>query len=269
MLKDALAILKRPVINPTHDQIPFFVRALSGLAEGLNDPGAFRQFCQDFVQRNPEAGGTPFRQWYLERVDPPPAANPACKDTFRTSMGEGWTWLDPLGASSYKVDRGLEIRAANLGEIWRINVSSPRLMRFVSGNFAAQTICRPAMVDRPAIGGLVLWKDRKNFLTLVKGKMGRNEITFHGCRGAEDVIVGRGRLVAETLHLRLERENNLVRALCSPDGATWYTLGHTEFCIHDPIEVGLYAVGTIQRFLYPGAFPDGSAIRFDEFRLYQ
>jgi hypothetical protein len=31
----------------------------------------------------------------------------------------------------------------------------------------------------------------------------------------------------------------------------------------------VYAVGGIQRFLYPGAFPDGSAIRFDEFRLYQ
>ena len=41
MLKDALSILKKPVVNPTHDQSPFFVRALSSLAEGLNDDGEF------------------------------------------------------------------------------------------------------------------------------------------------------------------------------------------------------------------------------------
>ena len=269
ILKDALSILKKPVINPTHDQPPFFIRALSSLAEGLNDPVAFRQFCLEFVQRNPEARVNPFRQWYLERIGTPPRGNTVFKETFRTRLDEGWTWLDPMGASSYKVDRGLEIRAANGGEIWRINVSSPRLMRLISGDFSAQTICVPAMADRPAIGGILIWKDRKNFLALVKGKMGSNEITFHGCRRAEDVIVGRGRLAAETLHLRLDRMNDQVRALCGTDGGTWYTVGQTEFSADDPIEVGLYAVGRIQRFLYPGAFPDGSAIRFGEFRLYQ
>ena len=119
------------------------------------------------------------------------------------------------------------------------------------------------------MGGIVLWKDRKNFLTLVKGAMGKNEITFRGCRKAEDLIIGRGRLAAEALHLRLERKNGLVRALCSTDGGTWYTLGQTEFPVSDPIEIGLFAVGRIERYLYPGAFPEGSAIRFDEFRLYQ
>ena len=119
------------------------------------------------------------------------------------------------------------------------------------------------------MGGIVLWKDRKNFLTLVKGAMGKNEINFRGCLKAEDIIVGRGRLTAEVLHLRLERKNDLVRALCSADGTTWWTVGQVEFSPTDPIEIGLFAVGRIERYLYPGAFPEGSAIRFDEFRLYQ
>jgi regulation of enolase protein 1 (concanavalin A-like superfamily) len=148
-------------------------------------------------------------------------------------------------------------------------VSSPRLMRPVSGIFAAQTVCRPALEDRPSIGGIVLWKDRKNFLAITKGARGRNEITFCGCLKAKDLIVGRGRLSAETLYLRLERKNGLVRALCSTDGASWWTVGQVEFSASDPVEIGLFAVGKIERYLYPGAFPEGSAIRFDEFRLYQ
>ena len=269
MLKEGLDILKKPTINPTHDQVPLFVRALSSLAEGLNDDGKFREFCLEFLRKHPDAAGTPFRQWYLETAEPFSPAELTFTDTFRSSLSTGWSWRDPLGASAYSIDRGFEIRADNGGELWRNNVSSPRLMRPVSGIFAAQTVCRPALEDRPSIGGIVLWKDRKNFLAITKGARGRNEITFCGCLKAKDLIVGRGRLSAETLYLRLERKNGLVRALCSTDGASWWTVGQVEFSASDPVEIGLFAVGKIERYLYPGAFPEGSAIRFDEFRLYQ
>jgi hypothetical protein len=33
--------------------------------------------------------------------------------------------------------------------------------------------------------------------------------------------------------------------------------------------VGVHAIGNIDRIVYPGAFPNGAAIRFDEFRLSQ
>ncbi len=269
MLKDALEILKKPAVNPTHDQMPLFVRALNGLAEGLNDDGEFRELCRRFLQKHPEAADSPFRQWYLDPAEPFSFAELILLDRFKTSLSEEWLCQDPPGASTFSIDHGIEIRACNGGELWRINVSSPRLTRPVSGNFAAQTVCRPALEDRPSIGGIVLWKDRKNFLTLVKGARGRNEITFCGCRKTEDLIVGRGRLPVDLLHLRLERKNDLFRALCSADGASWWTVGQVEFPASDPLEIGLFAVGKIERYLYPGAFPEGSAIRFDEFRLYQ
>ncbi len=269
MLKDALDILKKPANNPTHDQTPLFVRALSSLAEELNDEGGFRKFCRRFLQKHPETAGTPFCQWYPETADPSSPGELIFKDTFRSSLAEGLLWLDPLGASSYTVDHWIEIRADNGGELWKINVSSPRLTRPVTGDFAAQTVGRPASKDSPAMGGIVLWKDRKNFLTLVKGAMGRNEFSFRGCLGAEELIVGRGRMPSEVLHLRLECQNNLVRALCSADGSIWSTVGKIGFYASDPIEIGLFAVGRIDRYLYPGAFLEGSAIRFDEFRLFQ
>lgn len=130
-----------------------------------------------------------------------------------------------------------------------------------------QTVYRLALGDRPALGGIFLWKDRKNYFTLVKGARGKNEISFRGCRDSEDIFVGRGRLVAERIHLRLELTDTALKAFCSGDGSSWFTAGQIEFPVQDPVELGLFASGWIVRSIYPGAFPDGSAIRFESFQL--
>ena len=36
----------------------------------------------------------------------------------------------------------------------------------------------------------------------------------------------------------------------------------------DPLEVGLHATGAIDRTLYPGAYPEGTAIRLKSFELW-
>ena len=81
-------------------------------------------------------------------------------------------------------------------------------------------------------------------------------------------MIGRGRLCAERLFLRLERLGPQVRAFCSADGQNWFTVGHAEFPIDDPVEVGLHAIGNINRLIYPGAYPEGTAIRFERFELW-
>jgi hypothetical protein len=45
-------------------------------------------------------------------------------------------------------------------------------------------------------------------------------------------------------------------------------VGHVEFLVEDPVQVGLHAVGNIDRTVYHGAYPDGTAIRFESFRLW-
>jgi hypothetical protein len=38
---------------------------------------------------------------------------------------------------------------------------------------------------------------------------------------------------------------------------------------HGHPEVGLHAIGSIDRTLYPGAYPEGTAIRFESFDLWR
>jgi hypothetical protein len=52
------------------------------------------------------------------------------------------------------------------------------------------------------------------------------------------------------------------------DGEHWFTVGHVEFPVEDPVRVGLHAIGHIDRTVYHGAYPDGTAIRFESFTLW-
>jgi regulation of enolase protein 1 (concanavalin A-like superfamily) len=155
--------------------------------------------------------------------------------------------------------------------MWHINWSAPRMLRQISGDFCLQTVCVPAMDDSPAIGGLLLWQDEKNYLRLDRGAFGEREIAFLGCLDNEDVAIGRGwlREGSERIFLRLERIGNRISAFCSADGEQWYTVGYVAFPVDDPIQVGLHAIGNIDRTIYRDAYPDGTAIRFESFQMWQ
>ena len=149
------------------------------------------------------------------------------------------------------------------------------------------------------IGGLVLWQDSENYLRLVRGIAGKNEITFMGCIGNRDIVLGRGRLsqaksaevplgstqmstlarqerppapddsLERQVYLRMERRGDAVRALCSADVREWFAAGQATFPVGRPIHIGVHATGSIDRTIYHGAYPGGSAIRFQSFRLWQ
>jgi regulation of enolase protein 1 (concanavalin A-like superfamily) len=102
---------------------------------------------------------------------------------------------------------------------------------------------------------------------LERGTRGPHEVSFEGCLNKKDLVIGRGRLPAERVFLRLERLGSGVNALCSADGSEWFTVGWVELPVEDPVRVGMYAIGTIDRTVYPGAYPEGTAIRFESFRL--
>jgi regulation of enolase protein 1 (concanavalin A-like superfamily) len=174
---------------------------------------------------------------------------------------------------------GLEIRAANGRDLWYPNRSAPRLLRPVSGDFAIQAVCRSVSEAAPAIGGLLLWRNKEHYLRLDWGARGPHQVTVGGCLpgkqvaarvrwGQKEVIIGRGRLVTERIFLRLERLGGNVRALCSTDGQGWFTVGQVEFPAEEPLEAGLHAIGAFDRMIYPGAYPEGTAIRFESFELW-
>jgi hypothetical protein len=59
-----------------------------------------------------------------------------------------------------------------------------------------------------------------------------------------------------------------MRALCSADGEDWYSVGEVEFPFDGAIQVGLHAIGMIDRTIYHGAYPNATAIRFESFTLW-
>jgi tetratricopeptide (TPR) repeat protein len=242
--------------------------ALSALEEAADDPAAFRACCHGFRAEYPEAGDLPFTQWFLEPTEAHIFGQLLAGDVFVDFLSSDWAWEDPLGDCSFTVGRGLAIRAANGRDLWDINWSAPRLLRPVTGEFAVQTVCHPFSGEQPGIGGLLLWKDQRNFLRLERGAEGKHDVCFRGCLENDDLIFGRGRLPAERVFLRLERLGRRVSALCSTDGREWFTAGHAAFPAADPVEVGLHAIGTIDRTIYPGAYREGSAIRFEAFRVF-
>ncbi len=68
--------------------------------------------------------------------------------------------------------------------------------------------------------------------------------------------------------LRLERQGPCVRALASADAREWFTAGEGAFPAMDPVQIGLHAIGALARTVYPGAYPDGTATRFERFALF-
>jgi predicted ATPase/DNA-binding SARP family transcriptional activator len=239
---------------------------LSGMEEASEDPEAYRSFCRRFRQEQPESGADSLIQWRLDATEAERFPDVELCETFQEALAAPWSWHDPFGDCSWSVGQHLEIRAANGRDLWDVNRSAPRFLRPASGYFAIQVTCRPVSQE-PAIGGLLLWKDDQNYLRLDRGVCGPLEVSFQGCINDRDAILGRGRLLAERVVLRLERIGSRVNALCSADGERWFTVGHVEFPVEDPVEVGLHAIGMIDRTIYHGAYPTGTAIRFERFSL--
>jgi regulation of enolase protein 1 (concanavalin A-like superfamily) len=243
---------------------------MAAFEEACQDAGAFRAFCRRFQEGHPEIGDLPFVQWRLEPAQPHDLPRCLLHDKFLGPPAPDWAWQDPFADCSFALQTGLEIQAANGRDLWMVNLSAPRLLRPASGDWAIQTTCLPVSNEKPAIGGLLLWKDKRNYLRLARGKSGRYEIAFMGCLENKEVI-GRGCLsfgAAGRVWLRLERIGGQVSALCSADGERWFGVGQVAFPVEEPLQVGVYAVGNIDRTVYHGAYPEGTAIRFETFQMW-
>jgi tetratricopeptide (TPR) repeat protein len=257
---------------------------LSGLEDVYEDPEAFGAFCRCFKE---ELGGfydLAFGRWHLGSIDESVQFRvPLQHYPFAESLASDWVWEDPMGDCSFDVRNGLAIYAANGRDLWHINLTAPRWLRPAPAEdcFAVQTVCVSVSDDMPAIGGLLLWRDKENYLRLDVGTRGADEISFQGCMENEDLVIGRGRLQGSAPEseqgsasrgpawLRMERKGDTVRALCSADGEKWHTAGSVDFPFEGEaeIQVGLHAIGSIDRSIYHGAYPDGTAIRFESFTM--
>jgi hypothetical protein len=243
--------------------LPLVALALGGLEQTFDKPEAFRELCRQVRADHPSIDATPFQQWFLEGARPVDSPRRCVQEGFHSSPSSPWVWVDPLQDGSYTVGQGLRIDAAPGRDLHVSDCSAPRLLRPQCGDFALQTVCLSACGEKPAIGGLLLWKDKRNFLRVISGYRWPGEISFEGLRAGEPLSFGRGRLPAERVHLRMERIGETVRALCSADGHDWFTVGQASFPVADPVQVGLHAIGWLDHWFYHGECWNGTAIRFE------
>lgn len=281
-----------------------FLNTLSGLEEAFNNPAAFRDYCLHFPHRDTFSGHAPplpnlaqfaLIQWYLKPAMPISPERSLLHETFGESQPVEWTWNDPFGdcreeKNAHALQGGLDIHVPNGRDQWYLHRGAPRLLCPLSSmlgridtsslsisGLAFQAVCAPVSDEKPAMGGIMLWVDEENYLRLDRGSGGLHEIIFLGCVDSRDEFIGRGRLDANadtlvaspgSVTLRLEWADNHVRALCSLDETAWFTVGHIDFPFDPHAQFGVYAIGNIDRMIYHGAYPEGTAIRFTSVRCW-
>ena len=262
-----------------YDHTWLLVPLLSGHEETFDDLDAYQAWAESFRERAKCIGGC-LQQWHLLPVDPRQTRDRDQSDVGLPGSRSGWRWEDTFGDCGYDAGKALVIRATNGRHLGEMNLSAPRLLRDWPADIGAgavQTTCGPALADRPAIGGLLLWRTKEDYLWLEVGRFGKRDVDFGGCIGNKDLVIGRGRLpgapgagweMGERVTLRLEIDGDHVKVLCTLDGEQWYSVGHTTFPMDDTVQVGVHAIGMIDRTIHHGAYPDGTAIRFTDFRMW-
>jgi len=143
-------------------------------------------------------------------------------------------------------------------------------MREVTDDFAVETVVSSVSDEKPQIGGILLWKDKSNFLRLEKGYLGKKTVSYGGYVDGKPYNCSHGFLpnAGDDIYLRLERSEGKFHAYCN-DGKEWLSCGEIELQAEDPIQVGIYAYGMIDRHIYCGSFKEGTATLFRKFRLWK
>jgi hypothetical protein len=268
---------------------PMVTVILNGLAEALGKPTDALQGDAVPADGWPE-GLDALAHWGLRRADPDPGDDPRAatgtmtlRERFADGpaarlLASGWRWVDPLGGSRFRIRDGLTIAAPNGRGLWLANRSAPRFQRPASGNFVVEVQVghTPGSEGHaPSIGGLVIWGSERDYVRLAWGEAGPRSILMTTCVDDRDRASGAGALPepagSSGVRLRLERHGDtlpgaVVSAHCSLDGITWWHLVDAPF-VHGPVEVGVFALGTIDRTIYRAAHPDGTLTRFSDFTL--
>jgi len=219
---------------------------------------AFFVFCRETQQKS---------QWYLE---PKELSGLFTQTTFAdefdgVDLKPEWEWINPGGDSSHSLsceESWLELSAASGSYLYKNYISAPRLLQQIPSDFAAEVKLKAASDDLPSVGGFLVWKDESNYIRLVRGMYGKDEIGLSGNVDGEWNHFGRGRLVSDIVYLRLERIGDKFSAYCSGDGENWMTCGAVDFFAEDPIQIGIHVIGST------GSEENtGTAARFDYFRV--
>ena len=274
---------------------------LGGLEEAyraLNMTEDFAMFCRSFKEQHAEMlKNFPLHQWYLEPAIPSPdfsflafsdhfdsiievSASQKQDSTDRIripkneKLSQAWCWISQFKDCFHKFVGAseVEIHAANGRGLNVKNMSAPRLMRAIHGDFAMEVCIAPVSNEKPQMGGLLVLQDTNSFLRFEKGAHRQHEILLHGYVNGKWQIAGRGLLPLgvkdKPVYLRLERVGQQFTAYCSTDETNWLTCGKMALPTDGHVQIGVHSLGMIDRTHYCGAFKEGTATAFCNFKVW-
>jgi hypothetical protein len=242
---------------------------VAGIQQALIRPQELTTWLARFSTEHPEVELPAELPFLAEAAVPRQLPHRHTEPDVAALFSPSWSWHDLLGDCARTHHEGLALHAGNGRDLWHVNLSAPRVVQPApSGAYSVETVCTPFSEEQPPIGGLLLWQDEQDYLVLEWGRWGPTDIAFRGCLVNEDLYLGRARLPGNRIWLRLERNGEQVRALCSANGEQWFTAGAVAFPYHEGEQVGMHAIGMIDRTIYHGAYPDGAAIRFESFEVW-
>lgn len=140
-------------------------------------------------------------------------------------------------------------------------------MVFISGSGNAGCYAKTAD-DRPQMGGILIWKDKCSFIRFEKGVMSPDRVSIGGYSGGKWQLTGQGLMKTHSTYMRVERSESQFNAFCSMDGENWMKCGIIDLEVDDPLQVGIYALGYIDRAFCYEEYREGTATLFKNFRLW-
>ncbi len=173
------------------------------------------------------------------------SAAAAYQDEFdSTSLQSFWTFINPMGTSSYSLTAHsdyLRITAPQNSRLGSIpggsNQNAPRMLQPVTDSFTASTYVTGSFSVPNYRAGLVVWKDSTNFIVIEK--YGSNQVLMYSLIGGVEDIQTAGTSTGNSLHLKLIKTGTTISGSYSTDGSSWSYFAKI-FTLSDPLQVGIF-----------------------------
>lgn len=234
-------------------------RSLGIMEEALARMGKrdeFIPFCQKLREDKQETTqNLPLVQWYLEPAQLTEAFTQTdFLDEFDSlDLKPEWEWVNMGSNSSFSLSSEvgwLQLNADPESSLRGGNPDAPRILQEITGDFAIEVKLKAASDDLSSMGGILVWRDKDNYIQFDKGRLLKNEISLTSNIENMNDHFGRGMLVSDVAYLRLESTGNAFSAYCSNNGESWLTCGRLIFLAGNSVQVGVFALGAATCFDY-------------------